>query len=44
MVAPVSREIIFTGKTLGGITNSLIQVAILLVIGGLIGIHFSILS
>jgi ABC-2 type transport system permease protein len=44
MVAPVSRDTIFTGKTLGGMTNSLVQVAILLVIGGLIGIHFSALS
>src|SRR5919199_5651458 len=41
MVAPVSRDTIFTGKTLGGMTNSLVQVAILLVIGGVIGIHIS---
>src|SRR5919197_1329678 len=44
MVAPVSRDTIFTGKTLGGMTNSLVQVAILLVIGGVIGIHISALS
>ena len=44
MVAPVSRDIIFTGKTLGGMSNSLVQVAILLVIGGLLGIHFTALS
>ena len=44
MVAPVSRDTIFTGKTLGGMTNSLVQVAILLVIGGFIGIHLSALS
>src|ERR687888_1596965 len=44
MVAPVSRDTIFTGKTLGGMTNSLVQVAILLVIGGVIGIHLSALS
>src|SRR5919197_3311782 len=44
MVAPVTRDTIFTGKTLGGMTNSLVQVAILLVIGGFIGIHLSALS
>src|SRR5574340_1538079 len=33
MVAPVSRSTIFTGKTFGGMTNSLIQVSILLVAG-----------
>jgi ABC-2 type transport system permease protein len=44
MVAPVSRDTIFIGKTLGGMSNSLVQVAILLVIGGLLGIHFSALS
>src|SRR5919106_4140369 len=30
MVAPVSRATVFVGKTLGGMTNSLIQAAILL--------------
>ena len=44
MVAPVSRGIIFTGKTFGGMTNSLIQVSILLIVGGIIGIHYTILS
>jgi ABC-2 type transport system permease protein len=44
MVSPVSRETIFTGKTLGGMSNSLVQVSILLVIGGLLGIHFTALS
>src|ERR671914_516400 len=33
MVAPVSRATVFVGKTLGGMTNSLIQAAILLAIG-----------
>src|SRR3989454_6430408 len=41
MVAPVSRATIFTGKTFGGMTNSLIQAAILLVVGIIIGIQFS---
>jgi len=41
MVAPVSRAIIFTGKTFGGMTNSLIQAAILLVVGIIIGMQFS---
>src|ERR687888_139521 len=44
MVAPVSRDTIFTGKTLGGMTNSLVQVAILLAVGGLIGIQLNALS
>ncbi len=33
MVSPVAREIVFIGKVFGGMTNSLIQVGILLVIG-----------
>lgn len=41
MVAPVSRTTIFIGKTLGGMTSSLVQVAILLVIGALIGVVYS---
>jgi ABC-2 type transport system permease protein len=44
MVAPVSRGIVFAGKTFGGMTNSLVQVSILLMVGGIIGIHFTILS
>lgn len=40
MVSPVSREVIFIGKTLGGMTNSLIQVAVLLVIGIFVGINY----
>jgi len=44
MVAPVSRGSVFIGKTLGGMTNSLIQAAILLVIGVAIGISFTLLS
>lgn len=41
MVAPVSRGTVFVGKTLGGMTNSLIQASILLVIGAAIGISFN---
>lgn len=41
MVAPVSRGTIFTGKALGGMTNSLIQITILLVVGFIIGVHFT---
>lgn len=41
MVAPVSRGTIFVGKALGGMTSSLIQTAILLLIGVLIGITYS---
>jgi ABC-2 type transport system permease protein len=44
MVAPVSRTTIFIGKTFGGMTTSLIQAAILLVIGLFIGIHYTPLS
>ena len=44
MVAPVSRDTVFVGKALGGMTTSLVQVAILLVVGVIIGIHFNALS
>jgi len=44
MVAPVSRGSVFVGKTLGGMTSSLIQAAILLAIGAAIGIPFTPLS
>jgi ABC-2 type transport system permease protein len=44
MVAPVSRATVFVGKTLGGMTNSLIQAAILISIGVAIGIPFTPLS
>lgn len=44
MVAPVSRSTVFVGKTLGGMTNSLVQAMILLVIGAAIGIPFTPLS
>jgi ABC-2 type transport system permease protein len=41
MVAPVSRGTVFVGKTLGGMTNSLVQAMILLAIGAAIGIPFT---
>jgi len=44
MVAPVSRGTIFTGKVLGGMTNSLIQTGILLVVGVIIGMQFTLLG
>ena len=44
MVAPVSRTTIFLGKAFGGMTTSLIQAAILLVAGLVIGIHYTPLS
>ena len=44
MVAPVSRGTVFVGKTLGGMTNSLIQAFILIAIGVAIGIGFNALS
>lgn len=44
MVAPISRTTIFVGKAFGGMTNSLLQAAILLVIGLLIGVNYNTLS
>ena len=44
MVAPVSRAAVFTGKTFGGMTNSLVQASILLVVGAAIGVQFTALS
>ena len=44
MVAPVSRGIVFAGKTFGGMINSLVQVSILLTVGYIIGIHCTTLS
>ena len=41
MVAPVSRTTIFIGKTFGGMTTSLLQAAILLAIGLVLGIHYT---
>ena len=41
MVAPVSRTTIFIGKTFGGMTTSLMQAAILLVVGLFLGIHYT---
>ena len=41
MVSPASRTTVFFGKTLGGMTTSLIQAAILLLVGVGIGIQYS---
>jgi ABC-2 type transport system permease protein len=40
MVAPSRRTTVFIGKTLGGMTTSLFQVAIVLVVGIVIGINY----
>lgn len=40
LVAPLSRTTIFVGKVLGGITDSFIEVSILIVIGALIGFRY----
>jgi len=40
MVAPSSRTTVFIGKTLGGMTTSLFQVAIVLVVGIALGINY----
>ena len=44
MVAPSSRTTVFIGKTLGGMTTSLFQVAIILIIGMALGIDYNALS
>jgi len=44
MVAPVSRATVFVGKTLGGMTTSLIQASILLAVGAAIGVPFTPIS
>jgi ABC-2 type transport system permease protein len=44
MVAPLSRDTIFVGKTFGGMTTSLVQVSILLLVAGPIGIQFNAFS
>ncbi|MDE1863443.1 MAG: ABC transporter permease [Thaumarchaeota archaeon] len=41
MVAPVSRGTIFVGKALGGMTSSLLQAAILLFVGAIIGMPYT---
>ncbi len=45
LVAPLSRTTIFFGKVLGGSTDGIIQIIVLMVLGSLFfGIHFTILS
>ena len=41
LVTPLSRTTIFFGKALGGVTDSLLQACILLIIGLFLGIHFT---
>jgi ABC-2 type transport system permease protein len=38
LVAPISRRNVFLGKMLGGVTDAMIQVTVLLVLAGLLGI------
>lgn len=40
LVAPLRRSTIFLGKVLGGITDALLQVTILMILGPFFGIHF----
>lgn len=44
LVAPLSRITIFSGKMLGGTTDSLIQGTILLALGVFFGVHYSLAS
>jgi ABC-2 type transport system permease protein len=44
LVAPLSRTTIFTGKVLGGMTDASLQAFILLIIGMIFGIPFTITS
>jgi ABC-2 type transport system permease protein len=44
LVAPLSRITIFSGKMLGGTTDSLIQGTILLALGVFFGVHYSLVS
>jgi len=44
LVAPLSRTTIFTGKILGGATDSLMQATILVLIGTLFGITYTVQS
>jgi ABC-2 type transport system permease protein len=44
LVAPLSRVSIFFGKALGGTTTSMVQGALILIIGLIINIHFTIAS
>ena len=44
MVAPASRTTVFIGKTFGGMTTSLFQVAIILAMGIALGINYDALT
>jgi ABC-2 type transport system permease protein len=44
LVAPISRLSMFFGKILGGSTDSMIQATLVLIIGLVIGIHYSIFA
>jgi len=44
LVTPLSRASIFLGKVLGGVTFSLVEAAIILVFGAVIGVNYTVLS
>ena len=44
LVAPISRTSIFVGKVLGGCTDSMIQALVMLCIGFIVGVYFTLLS
>ncbi|MBS1978905.1 MAG: ABC transporter permease [Bacteroidetes bacterium] len=44
LIAPLSRTTIFVGKVVGGMTDALIQAFILIIIGTVIGIPFTIVN
>lgn len=44
LISPVARITIFTGKVLGGVTDTVIQVSVLMLVGAFLGVPFSIFS
>jgi ABC-2 type transport system permease protein len=44
LVTPLSRSSIFLGKVLGGVTFSLLEAAMILAFGAVIGIHYTVMS
>lgn len=44
LIAPLSRTTIFVGKVAGGMTDALIQAFILIIIGAIIGIPFTVVN
>jgi len=44
LISPVGRATIFTGKVLGGVTDAMIQVSLLMLVGVFLGIPFNLLG